>query len=191
MFGNSLILNVEIKNSEKDLIDAIKAGKEEAITYLFSEYGSKLMVICQRYATDMEAAKDLFQEGFLKIINVIGSFRNESKFESWLHKIMVNHCINSIRKRKKDIQWVGLNEYHINHPDENLETEDLVLRVSQILELMNKLPYGYRIVLNMYAVDSKTHREIANELGISESTSKSQLFKARRALLALINMNDK
>ena len=190
MFGNSLVLNVEIKNSEKDLIDEVKAGKEEAITYLYKEYGSKLMLICQRYATDMEAAKDMFQEGFLKIINVIGSFRNESKFESWLHRIMVNHCINSIRKRKKDIEWVGLNENHIEQPDEDMEIENPGLRVSQILELMNKLPYGYRLVLNMYAVDKKTHREIAKELGITESTSKSQLFKARKALLSLINMND-
>jgi len=145
------------------------------------------MNVCERYAPDHDAAKDLFQEGFLKILKVMDTFRFESKFESWLYKIMVNHCINSIRKRKKDIQWVELNEDHIAVADENLETEELSLRINEIMELMKKLPYGYRIVLNMYAVDSKKHDEIAKELGITISTSKTQLFKARRALLQLLN----
>ena len=191
MFGNSLILNVDIKNSERDLIQALKAGRSEAVTYLFHEHGSRLMNVCERYAQDQDAAKDLFQEGFLKILKVVDTFRFESKFESWLYKIMVNYCINSIRKRKKDIQWVELSEDHSAYAEEKVETEELSLRVSEIMELMKKLPYGYRIVLNMYAVDNKKHEEIAKELGVSISTSKTQLFKARKALLQLLKEQEK
>ena len=179
------------KNSEKELIQAVKAGKSEAITFLFHEYGSKLMGICDRYAPDKDAAKDLFQEGFLKILKIIDSFRYESKLESWLYRIMVNHCINAIRKRKKDIEWVELKEDHSQYVEEEIEIEDPQLRINQIMELMNQLPYGYRLVLNMYAVDNRTHAEIAKELGISVSTSKTQLFKARRYLLNLIKNIEK
>lgn len=191
MLNNSLILNVELKNSEKELIEAVKAGKSEAITFLFHEYGSKLLGICDRYARDKDSAKDLFQEGFIKILKIIDSFRYESKLESWLYRIMVNHCINSIRKRKKDIEWVELKEDHSEIVEEEIEMDDPQLRVTQIMDLMNQLPYGYRVVLNMYAVDNRTHAEIANELGITVSTSKTQLFKARRYLLQLINNTEK
>lgn len=191
MLNNSLILNVELKNSEKELIEAVKAGKSEAITFLFHEYGSKLLGICDRYALDKDSAKDLFQEGFLKILKIIDSFRYESKLESWLYRIMVNHCINSIRKRKKDIEWVELKDDHSEIVEEEIEIDDPQLRVTQIMDLMNQLPYGYRVVLNMYAVDNRTHAEIANELGITVSTSKTQLFKARRYLLQLIKNTKK
>lgn len=186
MLGQSYIYNLEHGQTDMDLIQAIKAGKSEAITHLFREYGGQLLRICERYAKDQDTAKDLFQEGFLKILKVIDQYRNESKLDSWMCRVMVNHCINAIRKRKRDIEWVELDDHHQAYADDLEYVESGNLNVNQVLELMNALPYGYRLVLNMYAIDQKTHNEIASELGISISTSKSQLFKARRALLQLI-----
>jgi RNA polymerase sigma factor (sigma-70 family) len=139
--------------------------------------------VCLGYASDREMAKDMLQEGFIRVFNNIGSFKNNGSFEGWMRRVFVNSCLNYIRSNKLG-QLVYLEK------DENLEPflsndeNDALakLDVNDFEVIISKLPLGYRTVLNLYFVEGYTHGEIAKSLGVTTGTSKSQLAKAKRKL---------
>lgn len=141
--------------------------------------------ICLRYTKSTEDAEDVLQEGFIKIFHALNSFKGDSNIKTWMGRIMVNTAINHYRKNKKLIT---------NNIDEK-ETE--VLRFSEnnalsqmsadeLLEVINDLPDGYRVIFNLYAIEGYKHREIAEMLEITEGTSKSQFAKARNKVQELL-----
>lgn len=170
--------------TEKDLIQAAGRGDSEAITWLYREFGPVLFSVCRRYSDSQESAEDLFQEGFLKILDKLGSFRGESGIKTWMYRVMCNYCINELRRPLNKIKWADVDE--LEHQAEAVAEPDDLISVDTLMALIQQLPTGYRLVLNMYAIEEKSHAEIAELLGISEVSSRTQLFKARRMLKKLM-----
>jgi len=170
--------------TEKDFIQAAGRGDSEAITWLYREFGPVLFSVCRRYSDSQESAEDLFQEGFLKILDKLGSFRGESGIKTWMYRVMCNYCINELRRPLNKIKWADVDE--LEYQAEAVAEPDDLISVDALMALIQLLPTGYRLVLNMYAIEDKSHAEIAELLGISEVSSRTQLFKARRMLKKLM-----
>ncbi len=176
-----LALKTEISR-DKSLPEALAAGDERAITRFYEDSGAVLFTVCRRYASSQEQAEDMFQEGFMHILAQVRKFGGQSSLQTWAYRVMANFCINQIRKASNRIQWVDIEDTGLeSEPDEDY-SDDTEFQVEQVVQLMQQMPPGFRLVLNMYAIEGKSHAEIAAELGVSESTSKTQLFKARKWL---------
>jgi RNA polymerase sigma factor (sigma-70 family) len=164
---------------EQELIKSCIDGLPSAQNQLYQLFSSKLFAICCRYASSDDQAKDMFQESLIRIFQKLPDFRFEGSFEGWMKRITVNQCLDAIRKDKSklfdDLESNESVEVQFNTAADQLQANDL-------LKLLSKLPLGYRTVFNLYAIEGFTHQEIASSLGISESTSKTQLFKARKWL---------
>lgn len=152
-----------------------------------------LRAVCLRYVKNYADADDLLQEGFIKILQNVGNYVETGSFKAWMKRIMVNQAINFLKK-KKQIEFTDLTGKEDYNDDESYNPEktenkliDGNIGPDKILELMKQLPEGYRMVLNLYVIDGFTHKEIADQLGISINTSKSQLSRARKALLDMAN----
>jgi RNA polymerase sigma-70 factor (ECF subfamily) len=147
-----------------------------------------MLGVCLRYAKDSEQADDILQDGFVKVFTKLKDFKNEGSLEGWIRRVMVNTALDQIRKNGKTLGDVSVDDvqYKIENNDhiaEQLMAEDL-------LKLINSMPDGYKVVFNMFAIEGYTHNEIADTLGISESTSKSQYSRARAYLRERISEAD-
>jgi len=165
------------------LIELCKKGDRAAQEKLYKVYSPVMLGICLRYAKNRQEAEDVMQEGFIKVFTSISGFRGEGSFEGWIKRIMVNTSLNHYYKAKKTISdknFDDIRETDIRNEDDELPQ----MRFSQIemLEAIQQLPDGYKQVFNMYVFEKYKHREIADLLGISVNTSKSQLSKARNHL---------
>ncbi len=145
----------------------------------YKKYAPKMYGVCLRYSGNTEDANDLLQEGFIKVFKNLSRFRGEGSFEGWIRRIFVNTSIEHFRKKTQ--------LYHITEARENtVEDTDLnilnTLAVKDILQLINELSPGYKAVFNLYVVEGYSHKEIAEMLGITEGTSKSQLARAKGVL---------
>ena len=153
-------------------------------------YG-KMMAICRRYTKNSDQAKDILQDGFIKVFKNIDKFNFEGSFEGWVRRIIVNTAIDFTRKAKNDYLLMNENQ-SIDDFDEDLLDEDdeepyeNPLKVGDVIEGMNKLSKAYRTVFNLYVFDNYTHQEIADALNISVGTSKSNLAKARANLKKIL-----
>jgi len=150
-----------------------------------------MMVVCKRYVGDFEDAKDLLQEGFMKVFQELHRFRNEGSFEGWIRRIMVNVSLEHYKKivklnfQSEDIAL--LNDYSQPMADQDIESQ---LSADELLLLVQTLPPAYRMVFNLYVFEGFKHHEIAKQLGIGEGTSKSNLQDARRILQKkIVTMN--
>lgn len=165
---------------EQELILGCIAARPKAQKALFDIYAPKLFAVCLRYMKDHVRAQDTLQDAFIKIYNNINNYKSEGAFEGWLKKITVNTCLDQLRKDKKLLSDMAIDGVsHIlstnSYSAEKLMAEDL-------LKLVQSLPDGYRTVFNLFAIEGYSHQEIARQLGISESTSKTQYLRARAFL---------
>jgi len=169
--------------NESDLIQGCIAGNRRMQEQLYQRFSSRMYAVCLRYAGNAEEAEDILQEGFIKIFKKLDSFRSEGSFEGWIRRIFVNTAIEHFR-RKRYLQPVTEKE------ENTIEGKYLSvldeLAEQDILSLVQDLSPGYRTVFNMYVVEGYTHKEIADLLGISEGTSKSQLSRAKVILQELV-----
>jgi RNA polymerase sigma-70 factor (ECF subfamily) len=168
---------------EEELVKGCLKRDRNAQKQLYDAYSGKMYSICFRYVKNSMEAEDVLVTAFTKIFDKIDQFKAEGSFEGWIRRIMVNEALSSIRKNKTMYLETDL-EAADRQPDydqlgDHLEAEDLI-------NLIQELPPGYRVVFNMYAIDGYSHKEIAEELGISENTSKSQLSRARVFLQKLL-----
>ncbi len=151
-----------------------------------------LLGVCNRYLPSYADAEDVFQEAFIKIFKNIQSFRNQSEFslQKWMKRIMINASINYLRDRKKErfTYDPDLTLEFISDEQDSAFFDELYEMISaeEILKIVQALPNGYRMVFNLYAMESCSHDDIAEMLGISVNTSKTQLFKARKKIIAAI-----
>ena len=150
---------------------------------LYRRYASKMYGVCLRYAANTEVAEDISQEGFIKIFNKINSYRGEGSFEGWIRRIFVNTAIEQFRKK---IYLQPLTETEENTVEGKYLSVLDNLAEKDIIQLVQQLSPGYRTVFNMYVVEGYTHKQIAEMLGISEGTSKSQLSRAKLILQDLV-----
>ena len=169
------------------LIQGCIEGDRRCQQKLYEHFYGKMMVVCMRYATDDDEALDIFQEAFIKVFNNLVKYGNKGSFEGWIRRIMVNTAIDHIRKNKKLREMVEINE-EITSGEVEEESEDLLDKVSfeDLLGCVQDLSPAYRSVFNMYVVDGFSHKDIAQELGISEGTSKSNLAKAKMNIKKLL-----
>ena len=142
--------------------------------------------LAYRFMNNREDAEDMLQEAFIDCFRNIGSFRFESTFGAWLKSILINHCINNLKKKKTDLS------YYEKVPDVAAEEEEEVIYdTSAIIKSIENLPDGYRIILTLYLLEGYDHSEISQILGISESTSKSQYSRAKEKLRKMTLINRK
>ncbi len=142
------------------------------------------MSVCLRYARDKDEAQDMVQAGFLRIFKYLKQYKGGS-FQSWFKRIMVNESINFFNRTNKGNLTIYCDDIKdIYGPDEDQERFDIIekLNYDQLLSIIQSLTPAYRTVFNLYAIDGMTHKEIAEKLNISISTSKSNLVRARKIL---------
>ncbi|HEY3402759.1 MAG TPA: RNA polymerase sigma factor [Ohtaekwangia sp.] len=173
--------------SEDELIKGCIKRDRSAQKRLFDTYSSKMYGICYRYVKDPMEAEDILVTAFTKILDKIEQFKNEGSFEGWIRRIMVNEALTHLRRNRSMYLETDL-EQADREPD--YDTLDNYLEAEDLMNIIQELPSGYRIVFNMYAIDGYSHKEIADHLGISENTSKSQLSRARTYLQKKLAQHD-
>jgi RNA polymerase sigma factor (sigma-70 family) len=147
---------------------------------LYNRYSPKMLSVCYRFAHNREDAEDMLQEGFIKIFFQMHTFGNRGAFEGWIRRIIVHTCINILKKNKKFNESVDI--IHATGAVIREESVPSIVQAKQIVECIRMLPIGYRTVLNLYAIEGYSHREIGNLLDIEESTSRSQYTRAKAML---------
>jgi len=169
--------------SESDLIKGCIEGDPEMQKLLYDRFSSKMYGVCLRYAENTEDANDVMQEGFIKVYKSLSKFRAEGSFEGWIRRIFVNTSIEHYRKKVKLYNVTEVQENTVE--DNELDALDS-LATKDILNIVNELSPGYKQVFNMHVVEGYSHKEIAELLGITEGTSKSQLARAKGVLKKII-----
>ncbi len=168
---------IPLHTSQKSVIKRAIQQNREAQKEIFDQFSPKMLGVCRKYVKDNHHAEELMLSGFLKVFTHLQKFKNEGSFEGWIRRIMINTCLSYLRKKNPikptDEEYV----YH-SYATENLENTS----VEDIQRLIDGLPEGYKMVFNLFAIEGYKHSEIAKELDITVSTSKSQLFKARKWL---------
>lgn len=147
---------------------------------LYSRFSPRMLGVCYRFAKNREDAEDMLQEGFIKVFSQIHQYRSEGALEGWIRRIMVHTCINALKKNKKfsecvDIAYAG----NVGIREESIPS---IMQAKEVVECIRSLPLGYRTVLNLYAIEGYSHKEIGNMLDIEESTSRSQYTRAKSML---------
>jgi len=163
-------------------------GDRRAQQSLYEHFYGKMLAVCMRYGNGHDEALDMFQEAFIKVFKNLPKYGKQGSFEGWVRRIMVNTCIDHIRKNKKNNQMVELDDKHGSIEVEAEEDSGILEHVnfSDLIEMVQHLSPAYRSVFNMYIVDGFTHQEISDYLGISVGTSKSNLAKAKRNLRSML-----
>jgi len=174
------------EESNTILIKGCLAQNSKSQKALFETFAPTMYAICYRYAGDEDQAKDLLQDGFIKVYTKLGEFKFEGSFEGWLKRIFINHSLEYLRKEKRQPDIINVDDAH-DIASEPFHFSSIDSR--QILAQIQKLPTGYRTVINLYIIEGYSHKEIGELLGISESTSKTQLFKARQLLQKILKSN--
>lgn len=168
--------------TEAELIKGCRRGDRVAQKMLYERFAPKMFGVCKRYVRSREDAEDVLIEGFFKVYDNIDKFRGQGSFEGWIRRIVVNQSLMFLRKRHNFQLTVEVSNIEVQT---GISIEDK-LAAEDILNLLNKLPVGYRTVFNLYVVEGYKHREIADIMGISINTSKSQLILAKKRLRTLI-----
>ena len=173
------------KVTEKELIERCKKEDRTAQRILFDTYSPKMFGVCKRYMRNREDAEDILIEGMYKVLAKIKMFKGQGSFEGWMRRIIVNEALMALRKRHNFNISIEVSNVDIKT---TLTAQDY-LEEQDILSLLSKLPTGYRTVFNLYVVEGYKHREIAEILGISINTSKSQLILAKKRLKGMLQKN--
>lgn len=166
--------------TEELIIAGCLRNNPSAQQELYYRYSPKMLSVCYRYAKNREDAEDMLQEGFIKVFSQIHQFENRGVLEGWIRRIIVHTCINHLKKNKKFSDSVDLiHASSISSVGDNIAS---LLQAKQVVECIRLLPIGYRTVLNLYAIEGYSHKEIAAFLEIEESTSRSQYTRAKALL---------
>lgn len=168
--------------TENEIIQGCKNQSRSAQKALYDHFSPVMFGVCKRYCKNREDAEDVLVNGLFKAINNIHQFSEQGSFEGWIRRIVVNEALMFLRKRRKIT--IEIEEYHVNGSTGSTIEDELAAQ--DILELLEQLPIGYRTVFNMYVLDGLKHREIAEALGISINTSKSQLILAKKRMQDLL-----
>lgn len=147
---------------------------------MFQRYAGKMLAVCMRYARHRMEAEDMLQDAFVKVFEHLGQFQFKGALEGWIRRIVVNTAIKAYDRKSFTHEQIGIDPTWDSASD--LPLSDMQLQEEDLLNLINRLPDGYRIVFNLYAIEGYSHQEIGEMLGIQESTSRSQLVKARKQL---------
>lgn len=169
---------IRLKPTLETLISRCRKNDSKAQYALYEMMAPKMLGVCRRYVKSIEGAEEVLSNGFVKVFTKIDTYRDEGSFEGWVRRIMVRESINYIRYQRNifvemEPEWIPELSHSPIHDDMASEA---------LLQIIDGLPLGYRTVFNLYAIEGYAHKEIGEMLGITESTSKSQLSKARKFL---------
>jgi RNA polymerase sigma factor (sigma-70 family) len=178
-------LNRESEDHSRNLVEAARAGDRKAQYGLYDAYAKAMFNICCRMMNNTAEAQDLLQDSFVDAFRRLDSFRFESSFGAWLKRIVINHCINALEKRRIVFSREELPEQP-DETDHGPDEEDLRLSVEKVRRAMNRLPEGARVIFSLYLIEGYDHTEIAEILRISESTSKTQFMRARQLVKEML-----
>ncbi|MEZ5058041.1 MAG: RNA polymerase sigma factor [Saprospiraceae bacterium] len=175
-------------DTHKEIIEACKRGDRNAQFTLYRLYSKAMYNVCLRMVRNEADAEDLLQYSFIDVFTKLESFRQESSVGAWIKRIVINNCINWLKKRRLqfsqlDERFHDLEDYGQSAPNE----DNIQMTVEAINKAVYKLPDGYRVVFSLYALEGYDHEEIGEILGISTSTSKSQYSRAKRKLVDLLS----
>jgi RNA polymerase sigma-70 factor (ECF subfamily) len=181
---------------EADIIKGCKEFNPVAQNALYKAYAPKMKALCVRYTSNEEEAKDLMQEGFIKVFSNIGSYNGKGSFEGWIKRIIINTAITHYKKNKhkyavEDISVVNSIEISVEQEE---EVEELYSEYTSedLMKALNSLPEQYKIVFNLFYIENQSHAEIAQLLSLDEKTSRTRLFRAKKLLKEyLTNLSDK
>ena len=166
--------------TEENLIKKCASGNSLAQKTFYEKFAGKMMGVCLRYAQNYEEAQDVLQDAFIKIFGKLPEYEKKGSLEGWVRRIVVNTALDSYRKNKKFQQNVA-----VDSVDYMLENKTYIieeLNANDLLVVIKTLPDGYRMVFNLFAIEGYSHKEIAERLGVTESTSKSQFSRAKKML---------
>jgi RNA polymerase sigma-70 factor (ECF subfamily) len=171
---------IDLLEQPAQLIQACINGDRFSQNSLYEQFATKMFGVCMRYSKNREEAEEIMQEGFVQVFKSLHNFKYAGSFEGWIRKIMVYCAIQHFRAKPKMHSVVDIE----NSPVEEMGNEDILamLHKKELLKMVQALPPGYRLVFNLYVFEGMKHREIAEQLGISEGTSKSNFFDAKLLL---------
>ncbi len=181
--------NLDLSNGD-DVYRLIEESKKENIVaqrVLYEKMSGKMLYLCYRYVNDMDEARDLMHDGMIKVFDNLRKYKHTGSFEGWARRIVLNNMLDYL-KRKNRISFSEDLEYgpeSVNEAEQKFEKECTKMKADMILKLIKQLPHAYKLVFNLYVIENFTHREIADFLGISENTSKSNLSKAKQKIREL------
>ena len=165
--------------TEDELIRGCLRGSAKCQRDLYERFAGKMYAVCLRYARTREDASDILQEGFIKVFSKLEQFQFNGSFEGWIRKVMVNTALRAYQKQRFEFEQSGYERL----PELPVDPDAMgMMSETELLNLVRQLPDGYRAVFNLVAIEGYSHAEVATMLGIQESTSRSQLTKARRHL---------
>lgn len=164
--------------SEKEIIKGCLAGDQLAYKALVETYSVYLFAICRRYTIDNTLAQDCLQESLIQIINKIHLYKEEGKFKSWIGAVTAKKCLDILRKEKRHISSEIEN---VAEPSSN-EKVSLKLEQDDVMSFLETLPYQYRVAINMFLIEGYSHKEIGEYLGVTESSSRSLVSRARKMI---------
>ncbi|GAB2797951.1 RNA polymerase sigma factor [Rhabdobacter roseus] len=169
---------------EEKLIKACRSGDGSAFEALYRRFSAKMMAVCYRYCHDRDEAQDLLQEGFIKVFEQIGKFRGEGSFEGWIRRIMVLTALEKYRKDRRVRESRYGSVADLQGDMQPISSDDIYSQMSfdELVGMIQELTPAYRMVFNLYVFEGMKHEEIAEKLGVSVGTSKSNLSDARRIL---------
>lgn len=166
--------------TEEAILQGCLRNEALAQRELYNRYSPKMLAVCYRFGHSREDSEDMLQEGFIKIFSQIHTFRNQGAFEGWIRRIIVHTCINNLKKNKKFNENVDI--MYATSVQVREESVPSIVQAKQVVECIRLLPLGYKTVLNLYAIEGYSHKEIAEMLEIEESTSRSQYTRAKQML---------
>jgi RNA polymerase sigma-70 factor (ECF subfamily) len=165
----------------KEIIKGCLAGNRRDQELLYRRHASKLYAVCLQYSGNTEEARDILQDGFIKIFENLGNYKHEGSFEGWMRRITVNTALEKFRGRTNLYRVDDIDQ--LPEPDAEPDNQDYAgLEAADLLEIIRELPPKYRMVFNLYAIEGYSHKEISEMINISEGTSKSNLSRARAIL---------
>ena len=162
------------------LVAACRQGNAAAQEQLYSRFAPKMLALCLRYMRHEFDAEDALARGFVKVFRCLHQFEGKGSLEGWVRRIMVHESLSILRRRES--LTLSIEDCYTGHLAADLPAADVELQAADLLRLVQELPAGYRAVFNLCALEGYSHPEVAELLGISEGTSKSQLSKARAVL---------
>ena len=166
--------------TEEQLVKACISGNASAQKEFYDLFAKKMMGVCLRYTNNYEEAQDVLQDGFIKVFNKLSKFVNKGSLEGWVRRIMVNTALDHYRKNKKFQKDVEIDAVSFKLEKQEYIVESI--NAQDLLKIIQTIPEGYRIVFNLFAIEGYSHKEIAEQLGVTESTSKSQFSRAKKML---------
>ena len=174
--------------TDDKLIKKCTEGNLLAQKMFYEKFAGKMFGVTLRYMNGNDEAQDVLQEGFIKVFNNLPLYKNKGSLEGWIRRIIVNTALDQIRKNKKFMNHVEVDNVGYLLDDESYIIEGL--EAEDLLKIINQLPEGYRVVFNLFGIEGYSHKEIGERLNITESTSKSQYSRSRKILRKLLLDNE-